>query len=104
MSIAVIKFYYIHLLQSNVCKYIISLCVSDTLPIDNGLWLASHLFLSNTSLIMFGGHFSTYYRAAYTFEGVPDGAYCERIFDLFSLLRPCHRRSPRCIQKDGSTS
>ncbi|CAF3950417.1 unnamed protein product [Rotaria sp. Silwood1] len=108
MSIAVIKFYCIHLLQSNVFKYIISLCVSDTLLIDNGLWLAlhlsifinlHHLFLSNISLIMFGVHFSIYYRDAYTFEGVPDGAYYERIFDLFPLLCPCHHRSPQCIQK-----
>jgi len=120
MSIAVTKFYYTHLSQSNVCNRLISLCVSDTLAIDNGLWLAKHLstfinlrhlslidikrssfelilnaFSSNTSLVMFSMHFPTYYRAAYTFEGVPEGAYYERIFHLFPLLCVCHLRFRR---------
>jgi hypothetical protein len=124
MSIAVTEFYYTYLSQSNVCNRLFSLCVSDTLAIDNGLRLAEHLstfinlrylslidikrssfelilnsFSSNTSLIMFSLHFPTYYRAAYTFEGVPEGAYYERIFHLFPLLRACHLRFRRCINK-----
>jgi hypothetical protein len=122
MSIAVTEFYYRHLSQSNVCTHLISLCVSDTLAIDNGLWLAEHLsifinlrhlslidikrssfelilnsFSSNTSLVMFTVHFPTFYRAAYTYDGVPEGAYYERIFHLFPLLRVCHLRFRRCI-------
>ncbi|CAF4846185.1 unnamed protein product [Rotaria sp. Silwood1] len=67
----------------------------DTLAIDNGLWLAERLstfitlrrlslidikrssfeLIFNTSLFMFSVHFPIYYRAAYTFEDVPEGAY-----------------------------
>jgi len=115
MSIAVTEFYYTHLSQSNVCNRLISLRVSDTLAIDNGLWLASHLstFINlrrlslidikrssfelilntssiNTFLVMLTIHYSSYYRAAYTFAGVPEGAYYERIFHLFPLLRICY--------------
>jgi len=43
MSIAVTEFYYTHLLQSNISSRLISLCVSDALAIDNGLWLAEHV-------------------------------------------------------------
>lgn len=43
MSIAVTQFYYTYLPQLNVCNRLISLCVSDTLAVDNGLWLAKHL-------------------------------------------------------------
>ncbi|CAF5122198.1 unnamed protein product, partial [Rotaria magnacalcarata] len=43
MNIAVTKFYYTHLSQSNTSSRLTSLCVSDTLAIDNGLWLAEHL-------------------------------------------------------------
>ncbi|CAF3914306.1 unnamed protein product [Rotaria sp. Silwood1] len=124
MSIAVTEFYYTYLSQSNVCNRLFPLCVSDTLAIDNGLRLTEHLstfinlhylplidikrssfelilnaFSSNTSLIMFSLHFPTYYRAAYTFEGVSEGAYYERIFHLFPLLRLCHLRFRRCIYK-----
>ena len=102
MNMALTEFYYTHLSQPNVSNRLISLCVSDTLVIDNGLWLAEHLstfsnlrllslidikrssfelilnaFSSNTSLFMFSVHFPTYYRAAYTYEGVPEGAYYE---------------------------
>ncbi|CAF4046120.1 unnamed protein product, partial [Rotaria sp. Silwood1] len=37
-------------------------------------------------------HFPTFFRAVSTFEGVPEGAYYERIFHLFPLLRVCHLR------------
>ncbi|CAF4364872.1 unnamed protein product, partial [Rotaria sp. Silwood2] len=37
MSIAVTEFYYTHLSQANICNRLISLCISDTLAIDNGL-------------------------------------------------------------------
>jgi hypothetical protein len=115
MSMTVTEVYYKHLSRSNICNRLISLCVSDTLAIDNGLWLASHLstfinlrhlsltdikrssfelildaFSPNTPLVIFSVRFSIYYRAAYTFEGVPEGAYHERIFRLFPLLRSCH--------------
>jgi hypothetical protein len=43
MSMTLTEFYYTHLSQSNISDRLISLCVSDTLAIDNGLWLASHL-------------------------------------------------------------
>ncbi|CAF3011879.1 unnamed protein product [Rotaria sp. Silwood2] len=114
MSVEVTEFYYRHLSQPNICNRLISLCVSDTLAIDNGLWLASHVstfinlrhlslidikrssfeFILNSlspinSLIMFSIHFLTDYRAAYTFIGVPEGAYYERIFRLFPSLRVC---------------
>ncbi|CAF3065226.1 unnamed protein product, partial [Rotaria sp. Silwood2] len=108
MSISMTDFYYRHLSQSNICHRLISLCVSDTLSINNGLWLSSHLstfinlrYLSlidikrssfelilnsvspMNSLIIFSVRFATFYRAAYTFIGVPEGAYYERIFHLF---------------------
>jgi hypothetical protein len=114
MSITITEFYYTYLSQSNICNRLISLCVSDTLAIDNGLWLAEHLstfinlrylslidikrssfelilnaFSLNIPLVMFSVRFSIYCRAAYTFEGVPEGAYYERIFHLFPLLRVC---------------
>ncbi|CAF1314183.1 unnamed protein product [Rotaria sp. Silwood1] len=106
MNMALTEFYYTHLLQTNVSNYLISLCVSDTLAIDNELWLAEHLstfinlrhlslidikrssfemilnaFSSNTSLFMFSVHFPTYYRAAYTYEGVPEGIDIDGIHD-----------------------
>jgi len=114
MSIEVTEFYYTHLSQSNISSRLISLCVSDKLAIDNGLWLAEHastfinlhhlclvdikrssfeLILDSlspiNSLIMFSVHFSTDDRAAYTFTGVPEGAYYERIFHLFPSLHIC---------------
>jgi hypothetical protein len=118
MSIAVTEFYFTHLSQSTVCNRLISLCVSDTLTVDNGLWLAEHLstFINlrhlslidikrssfelmlntsspNKSLIMFSIRYSDCYcRAAYTSEGVPEGAYYERIFHIFPLLHVCHLR------------
>jgi hypothetical protein len=123
MSIGVTKFYYKYLSKLNVCNRLISLCVSDTLSIDNGLWLAKHLstFINlrhlslidikrssfelildtssrNTSLIMFIVRYSHYYyRAAYTFEGVPEGSYYERIFHLFPSLHVCDLRLWRYI-------
>ncbi|CAF1448085.1 unnamed protein product [Rotaria sordida] len=122
MSIAVTEFYYAHLLQPNVCDRLISLCVSHTLAIDNGLWLASNLsaFINlrhlslidikrscfelmlntstpNTSLVIFNVHYTEYYQAAYTFKGVSEGAYYKRIFRLFPLLRVCRLRFRRDI-------
>ncbi|CAF0752192.1 unnamed protein product [Rotaria sordida] len=122
MGIAVTEFYYAHLLQPNIRDRLISLCISHTLAIDNGLWLASnisafinlrHLSLidikrscfelmlntsaSNTSLVIFNVHYTEYYRAAYTFKDVPEGAYYKRIFRLFPLLRVCHLRFWRYI-------
>ncbi|CAF4967810.1 unnamed protein product, partial [Rotaria sp. Silwood1] len=116
MSIAVTKFYYMHLSQSNISSRLISLCVSDTLAIDNGLWLAEHvstfinlrhlslidikrssfeLILNSlspiNSLIVFSVCFSIDDdRSTYTFIGVPEGAYYERIFHIFPSLRVCH--------------
>jgi hypothetical protein len=115
MSIAETEFYYRHLSQPNISNHLTSLCVSDTLAIDNGLWLAEHistfinlrhlslvdikrssfeLILNSLSpidsLVMFSIQFSTDYRAAYTFIGVPEGAYYEQIFHLFPSLRVCH--------------
>ncbi|CAM4984113.1 unnamed protein product [Rotaria socialis] len=122
MGIAVTEFYYARLLQPNVCDRLISLCVSHTLTIDNSFWLASNLFafinlrhLSlidikrscfelmlntsslNTSLVIFNVHYTEYYQAAYTFKGVPEGAYYTRIFRLFPLLRVCRLRFWRYI-------
>ncbi|CAF2821266.1 unnamed protein product [Rotaria sp. Silwood2] len=115
MSIVETEFYYRHLSEPNISNHLISLCVSDTLSIDNGLWLASHvstfinlhhlslvdikrssfeLILNSLtpidSLVMFSIQFSTNYRAAYTFIGVPEGAYYEQIFHLYPSLRVCH--------------
>jgi hypothetical protein len=121
MSIAVTEFYYIHLSQSNISSRLISLCVSDTLAIDNGLWLAEHVSIFTNlrhlslidikrssfelilnslspinSLITFSVHFTFNLhfliddRATYTFKGVPEGAYYERIFHVFPSLRVCH--------------
>jgi len=114
MSIAVTEFYYRYLSQENISNRLRSLCVSDTLAIDNGFWLAEHVstFLSLrhlclidmkrssfelvlkalspiNSLNTFRVFFSNDYRAAYTFMGVPEGAYFERIFYLFPSLRVC---------------
>ncbi|CAF0774666.1 unnamed protein product [Rotaria sordida] len=122
MGIAVTEFYYAHLLKPNIRDRLISLCISHTLTIDNGLWLASnisafinlrHLSLidikrscfelmlntsaSNTSLVIFNVHYTEYYRAAYTFKDVPEGAYYKKIFRLFPLLRVCHLRFWRYI-------
>jgi hypothetical protein len=115
MSIEVTEFYYRHLSQPNICNHLISLCVSDRLAIDNGLWLSSHVssfinlhhlslfdikrsyfelilnsYSTINSLKMFSISFSTSNRAVDTFIGVPEGAYYERIFHLFPLLRECH--------------
>jgi hypothetical protein len=115
MSISVTEFYYRHLSEANNCNRLISLCVSDTLAINNGLWLSSHastfinlrhlslmdikrssfeLILNSlspiNSLIMFSVQFPTASRADYTYIGVPEGAYYERIFYLFPSLRVCH--------------
>ncbi|CAF4834483.1 unnamed protein product [Rotaria sp. Silwood2] len=117
ISIAVTEFYFTHLTQSRICSRLMSLCVSDTLAIDNGLWLATHLStfirlrhlslidikrssfelmlnttLPNTSLVLFSIRYTEYYRAVYTFEGVPEGTYYERIFHLFPSLRKCYFR------------
>jgi hypothetical protein len=122
MSIAVTQFYYRYLSQGNFCSRLVSLCVSDTLAIDNGLWLASHIstfvrlrhlclidikrssfelilnsLLPIHSLNTFSVYFSSDYRAAYTFIGVPEGAYFERIFYLFPSLRVCDLRFYRYI-------
>ncbi|CAF3948145.1 unnamed protein product [Rotaria sordida] len=123
MNIVVTEFYYKYLSQSNICNHLISLCVSDTLAIDNGFWLAEHvttftnlrhlslidikrssfeLILNSLSpiksLIMFSVRFSTVCRAVYTFSGVPESAYYERIFHLFPSLRVCHLLFRRYIR------
>ncbi len=115
MSIAVTEFYYKYLSQSNISTRLISLCVSNTLAIDNDLWLSKHVstfvnlrhlslndirrssfesILNSLSsihfLITFSIHFSNKDRAAYTFTGIPEGAFYDRIFHLFSSLRKCH--------------
>ncbi|CAF3147143.1 unnamed protein product [Rotaria sp. Silwood2] len=115
MNIAVTEFYYAYLSRSNISCRLISLCVSDTLAIDNGLWLAEHistftnlrhlslidikrssfeLILNSLSpiksLIMFSVRFSTIHCAAETFLGVPESAYYEQIFHLFPSLHVCH--------------
>jgi hypothetical protein len=126
MSIAVTQFYYNYLSQLNICNRLISLCVSDSLAIDNGLWLAKHLssFInlrhlslidikrssfelllntssSNTSLIMLIVRYSHWHwRAVYTFKGVPEGAYYERIFHLFPSLHVCDLRFWRDIENN----
>ncbi|CAF3412485.1 unnamed protein product [Rotaria sp. Silwood2] len=114
MSIRVTEFYYKYLSQTNVSHRFISLCISNELAFHNGLWLASNLstfnnlrhlslidikrssfeliinaFSPNTPLIRFAIRFSTNSRAAYTFVGVPEGAYYEKIFHLFPFLRVC---------------
>ncbi|CAF4474938.1 unnamed protein product, partial [Rotaria sp. Silwood2] len=96
--------------------------VSNASAIDNDLWLAEHvstfinlrhlslidikrssfeLILASlppmNSLIIFSMHFPTTDRAAYTYIGVPEGAYYERIFHLFPSLRVCHLRFWRYI-------
>ncbi|CAF4152120.1 unnamed protein product [Adineta steineri] len=121
-NISLTEFYHIHLSQSNVCHRFISLCVSDEFLSDNGLWLSKHLStfinlrhlslidierpifesilnkcLLNTSLIMFSIRFTTQCRAAYTYAGVPEGAYYERIFHLFPFLHICHLQYWRYI-------
>ncbi|CAF2933367.1 unnamed protein product [Rotaria sp. Silwood2] len=122
ISIAVTEFYKIDLLQQNRYSRLISLCVSHTLTIDDSLWLAldlstftnlRHLSLidikrsyfelmlnmcsPNTSLVVFGIRYSEFYQAAYTYKGVPERAYYERIFCLFPLLRVCHLRFWRYV-------
>lgn len=113
MSLGITKFYYQILSQSNIANRLISLCVSDTFAIDNGLWLAKHasmfsslrhlslkdikrssfeLMLNSLSIMksifIFNVDFSVQKeRAANSFEGVPEGAYYERIFYLFPSLR-----------------
>ena len=113
MSIRTSEFYYRHLSQGKF-KTLISLCVSDEFAFDNGLWLASHLstfinlhhlclidikrstfesILNSLtpmySLKIFSVRLSQSIRARPTFKGVPEGAYYDRIFHLFPLLRVC---------------
>ena len=115
MNIEVTDFYYKYLSQANISARLTSLCVSDAISIDNGLWFAEHgstlinlrhlslidirrstfeLILSSlspiNSITMFSVNFFAHDRAACTFRGVPEGAYHERIFHLFPSLRVCH--------------
>jgi hypothetical protein len=115
MSIELTEFYYKYLSQPNVFNSLISLCVSDKFAFDNGLWLSSHLsqFINlrhlslfdikrstfelilnllspMNSLKRFSVNFSETDRAYYTFCGVPEGVYYERIFRLFPSLHVCH--------------
>ncbi|CAF5013114.1 unnamed protein product, partial [Rotaria sp. Silwood1] len=46
---------------------------------------------------MFSIRFSNECRAAYTYTGVPEGAYYERIFYLYPSLHVCHMRFWRHI-------
>ncbi|CAF1491505.1 unnamed protein product [Rotaria sp. Silwood1] len=43
MTIGLTQFYYKYLSKSNISNRLISLFVSDTLSMDNGLWLSSNL-------------------------------------------------------------
>ena len=122
MSISTSEFYYRHLSQGNFFKCLISLCVSDEFAFDNGLWLASHLstfvnlrhlclidikrftfesilnsLLPMYSLNIFSVRFSGSSHVLYTYEGIPEGAYYDRIFHLFPLLCVCHLDFQRCI-------
>jgi hypothetical protein len=124
MSMSLTHFYRSYLTQPNVCNRLVSLCVSDEMSIGNGDWLAKHIHkftvLRQVSLIdikrdafestldglspsiplvMFSVDYSIYYRAAKTFEGVPEGTYHERIFRLLPKLRECRLRFFRCINK-----
>ena len=115
MSMFVSEFYYKYLSQSNISTRLISLCVSNTLAIDNDLWLSKHVstflnlrhlslndirrssfesILNSLSSINFlttcSIHFSNKDCAAYTFTSIPEGAFYDRIFHLFPLLRKCH--------------
>ena len=116
MNIEVTNFYYKYLSQTNISTRLTSLCVSDTFSIDNGLWFAEHgsrfvnlrhlslidiqrstfeMIINSLSpipsLIIFSVHFvAVDDRAAYTFRGVPEGVYHERVFGLFPSLHVCH--------------
>lgn len=115
MSIALTEFYYQHLSQTNVCRSLVSLCVSDKFSFDNGLWLVSHLstftHLRHLSLMaikrstwelildslspmnsvnVFRVQVSGYDHVHDTFFGVPEGVYYERIFRLFPSLHTCY--------------
>jgi hypothetical protein len=117
MSMSLTHFYQSYLTQPNACDRLVSLCVSDEMSIGNGVWLAKHIHKftmlrqlslidikrepfesildslpSGLPLVMFTVDYSTYYRAAYTFEGVPEGTYYARIFGLFPTLRVGHLR------------
>jgi len=105
MSMALTQFYYQCLSDLNTCTRLISLCVSDTLSLGNGIWLAAHLHLFVslrhlalidikrddfeqildglvfvTHLIIFQMKFTENNRAVTTFQRVPEGTYHERIF------------------------
>ena len=124
MSMSLSLSYQSYLSQPNVCDRLVSLCVSDEMSIDSGTWLAEHIqkftvlrqlslidikrdafesILDSLSpsipLVMFSVGYSTYHRAAYTFDGVLEGTYHDRIFRLLPKLRVCHLRFWRCINK-----
>lgn len=115
MNVALTQFYHRHLSQAHVSNSLVSLCVSDQFSFDNGLWLSFHLStfinLRHLSLLdmkrstlelildslspmhslnIFRLQFSQSDRAHYTFFGVPEGVYYERIFHLFPSLHVCH--------------
>ncbi|UJR14510.1 hypothetical protein I4U23_001506 [Adineta vaga] len=94
MSITLTEFYHTCLSQSNIGHRLISLCVSDECAFDNGLWLSKHLStfinLRHLSLIDIKLRFTSYYRALYTYIGVPEGAFYEQICRLFPYIRVCH--------------
>ena len=122
MNIEVTNFYYEYLSQTNLCARLISLCVSDAYSIDNSLWFAEHgstfinlrhlslidikrssfeMILDSLSpidsLIMFNVHVvSADHHAAFTYGGVTEHAYHERIFRLFPSLRVCRLLFGQC--------
>ena len=124
MSVSLTHLYRSHLSQPNVCDRLVSLCVSDEMSIGSGAWLAKHIqkftvlrqlslidikrdafesILDSLSpaipLLMFSVDYSTYSRAGYTFDGVPEGFYHDRIFRLLPMLRVCHLRFRRILNE-----
>ena len=116
MNIEATSFYYASLSCRNICTRLTSLRVSDATSIGNGLWFAKHgstfinlrhlslidierstfeMILNSLSpipsLIMFSVQLISFYnRAAFTIQGVTEGAYHEQIFRLFFSLCICH--------------
>jgi hypothetical protein len=115
MNMTLTQFYYKCLSQPDACHRLLSLCVSDSMSIDSGVWLGTHIHMfvalrhlslidikrtcfevildglsPDIPLVTMNLRFSSYYRAAHTFQGVPEGAYHERLFRSLPMLRVCH--------------
>jgi hypothetical protein len=112
MNLSVGRFYHDYLSQDNVSARLVSLCVSQKKSIGSGIWLATHLhkftmlrhlslidikrnsfelildeLSADIPLVTFTIEFSSFSRAAFTFDGVPEGAYYHRIFRSMPMLR-----------------